>query len=546
MNDRGLAAASDLGNGMTPERYDVVIIGYGPTGLTAASLLARRGHSVCVFERWPSLYGQPRMATIDGESARIIQAACDVDVALRNSVERTQYVLANEAGQVLVDHAWGGIHVCGFPNRISLHQPDMEDSIDARARQYGADVNQGWEFQSLEQSEDLVRVTVRERTADEVGDVTLQGKRMVAARYLIGADGARSAVRAALGIEREEWPFRSAWWSIDAKRKRLLPDFWGLSPDGRVAVNFCAPEGRAHSVIPLGVNVVRFNFEVDPDADHRWRFNSDQAYRQLRSVYGVGEEDVEVYRQAIYPFEGKLAKTWRIGRVFLAGDAAHVMTPFLGQGGCSGLRDAINLAWKFDLVLTGKSKPALLDTYERERLPHARHYVGGSDKLAAMAFTADPKAAAERDQLYISGRAPPAPPEPVLGEGVLHRNVRGEIEAPVGHVSPQGIVQLGSKTGRMDDLFDWGFQLIAWGDEPLRHVTDSQHAFLGRIGCAVVGLAKGHAGNLAIDVTGAYRRFLDQYGAIAILARPDFVIFGIARTPSEVPTMVDDLQRQLA
>ena len=119
---------------MSHSPYDIAISGYGPTGLAAASLLAQRGHSVCVFERWPTLYGQPRIATIDGESARIIQAAGDAEFAFRNSAPRPRYLLANGEGKLLVDFDWSGDHVCGHPYRISLHQPDIEDAMDARAR----------------------------------------------------------------------------------------------------------------------------------------------------------------------------------------------------------------------------------------------------------------------------------------------------------------------------------------------------------------------------------------------------------------------------
>jgi 3-(3-hydroxy-phenyl)propionate hydroxylase len=331
--------------------YDVVISGYGPTGLAAASLLARRGHRVCVFERWPSLYGLPRMATIDGESARIIQAAADIDQALRNSEPRRRYILANGDGEILIDMNWDTPDVSGFPHRISLHQPDIEDAMDAAARAHGAEINQGWEVVALTQDDARVTVTARERIVRDGAEPAWGRERRVTARYVIGADGARSAGREALGIERESWPFRAAWLSCDMTRKRPLPNFWGLSPDARIAVIFCAPAGRAHSIIPLGRAILRLNFQVDPDAPPADALTRAAAYRYLKSVYGLTEDDVTVYRQAVYPFEGKLARRWREGRVFLAGDAAHVMTPFLGQGGCSALRDAMNLAWKLDLVL---------------------------------------------------------------------------------------------------------------------------------------------------------------------------------------------------
>ncbi|HZP26485.1 MAG TPA: FAD-dependent monooxygenase, partial [Dehalococcoidia bacterium] len=287
---------------MINELYDVALSGYGPTGMAAASLLARRGHRVCVFERWPTLYGLPRMATIDGESARIIQAASDIDAALCNSVARKRYVFANEDGKILIDNDWDKPHVCGFPFRISLHQPDIEDAMDAAARQRGAEINQGWEVCDLDQTGDYARVTARERSSGK--------ERTVRARYVIGADGARSTVRDLLGIQSESWPVRNAWLTFDAKRKRALPNFFGVSPDGRVAAIFCVPGGRAHSIIPLGLNHLRFNFQIDPDTKHDGTLDRQLAYRCIREVYGIGEEDVDIYRQAVYPFEGRLAERW--------------------------------------------------------------------------------------------------------------------------------------------------------------------------------------------------------------------------------------------
>jgi 3-(3-hydroxy-phenyl)propionate hydroxylase len=481
-------------------------------------LLARRGHRVCVFERWPSLYGLPRMATIDGESARILQAASDIEAALRHSVPRKRYLFATEQGEVLIDARWDKEHVCGFPFRISLHQPDIEDAMDAAARRFGAEINQGWEVRSLDQGEGGVTVTARERDSGR--------DRSVRARYLIGADGARSTVRELLGIGRESWPYRNAWLSFDAKRKRPLPNFFGLSPDGQVAAVFCVPGGRTHSIIPLGLQHLRFNFEIDPDTPHDGTLDRGLAYRRLREVYGIGEDDVEVYRQAIYPFEGKLAERWRNRRVFLAGDAAHVMTPFLGQGGCSALRDAINLAWKLDLVLRGMAPDSLLDTYEAERKPHARVYIDGSDKLAAFAF---------------SGRG--APPvlaaEPVVTTGVL----RSSDGAPVGEVGPQGNVSRNGSKGRFDNVAGPGFQLLALGFHPDRHLEEHHLQFLDTIGTARAGF--GTQTGLMRDVDGTYERYFRDHRIVALLMRPDFVIYGVARSADELAALVDGLHISL-
>jgi 3-(3-hydroxy-phenyl)propionate hydroxylase len=452
------------------------------------------------------------MATIDGESARILQAASDIDAALRHSLPRKALLFATEKGKVLIDARWDRQHVCGFPFRISLHQPDIEDAMDAAARANGAEINQGWELGSLDQGEQGVTVTARDRT--------------VRAKYLVAADGARSTVRELLGIRREAWPYRNAWLSFDARRKRALPNFFGLSPDGQVAAVFCVPGGRTHSIIPLGREHLRFNFEIDPDTPHDGTLDRALAYRRLREVYGIGEDDVEVYRQAVYPFEGQLAERWREGRVFLAGDAAHVMTPFLGQGGCSALRDAINLAWKLDLVLRGVAPESLLDTYEAERKPHVRTYIDGSDKLAAFAFSGH-------------GAPPQLAAEPVVATGVL----RSSDGAPVGQVGPQGVVSHNGGKVRFDDVAGPGFQLLGLGFHPDQHLEGRHLQFLEAIGTCRAGF--GTQTGLMRDDDGSYERYFRDHGIVALLMRPDFVVYGVARSADALPNLVDGLRASL-
>jgi 3-(3-hydroxy-phenyl)propionate hydroxylase len=528
------------------EEFDVIVAGYGPTGMAATSLLAQSGHAVCAFERWPTLYGQPRMATIDGETARIIQAASDIESALANSVARPRYLIANQFGQILIDHDWDKNHVCGFPYRISLHQPDIEDAMDNTARLAGAEINQGWEVVSVIQDVDFVSVTAQERSVSASGQVHRGKLRTIRARYLIAADGARSIVRESLGVERESWPFRGAWLTFDATRKRELPNFFGISPNGSVAVIFCAPEGLAHSIIPLGTNHIRFNFQTDPDTPGDGELHLDVALPLLKSVYGITGDDVEVYRQAVYTFEGKLAKTWKIGRIFLAGDAAHVMTPFQGQGGCSGLRDAINLTWKMDLVLKGAASDALLDTYEGERKADVRAYVEGSDSLGAMIFTRDPVAAAERDKRLISGQAANQSEQRAINSGILYRVDDQPPQRPVGYLGPQGVVRSSGGEGRFDEIVGAGFQLIGWQVDPAEFLTADQLEFLHSIGAVICGVTDEEADNkFVIDVEGVYKGFCSNFGISGMIQRPDFVIFGVIRDPQEFSSLVDDLRRQL-
>lgn len=496
-----------------------------------------------MFERWPSLYGQPRIATIDGESARILQAACDVDKALGNSTARERYLLCNGRGDILVDHDWGQEDPSGFPYRISVHQPDIEDALDAAVRSAGAIVRQGWEVVGLTQVAGVVEVVARP-TPD--GDDHAGEAVTTTARYLIGADGARSTTRTLLGIERESWPFRNAWFTVDVRRLRQLPDFHGVSPDGRIAAIFGVPEGKSHSVIPLGRDVLRFTFEVDPDTDRSILEPQNVAYRFLREVYGLGTDDVEVFRQALHVFEGKLADRWRAGNVILAGDAAHSMTPFMGQGGCSGFRDAVNLSWKLDLVLKGLAPETLLDSYEEERKPHTRTYVEGSDRLGAMIFTRDPIAAAERDRRYLEGDPPPPPAIPRIETGIVHRGATGIPAPPVGTVGPQGRIRWQGREGFFDSLFGWGFQVLFLGQSPDAFLRQDQRASLASLRAVTAGIVAEASGSLVQDLDGVYARFLARHAARGVILRPDFVIHSIAASEAEMMQRVDVLLGQIA
>lgn len=533
---------------MDNQDFDVVISGYGPTGQAAAALLGRLGHRVCVFERWPSLYGLPRLCTLDGETARILQAAADIDYALRDSNPCRRYVLVDEKDRILIDIDWSADHICGYPLRISMHQPDIEDAMDGAARERGAEINQGWEVVDFKQDDDAVTVIARQRVRRDGDRWEFGDERLVTARYLIGADGARSATRTSMGVEMEDCGFASAWLSVDALRKRRLPTIQQHSEDIRIPVVTMAPEGRARAVIPIGSTRLRFEFWVDPSSDHQEKLNPEVGYEAIERFYGLTRDDVDVYRTVVYPFTSRLAPTWRDRRVFLAGDAAHLMTPFLGQGACSGMRDAINLSWKMDLVLRDLSDEALLDTYEEERKPHVRQHVIGSSELGQVSLELDPAKAAARDEVLLRGEGPPPPPDPVLTAGVLHRDANGDVTLPVGDLGPQAAVEYDGRSGRFDDVVGWGFQVIGHEYDPNEDLSDDQRQFLAKVHGVAVGVTSdaGRVGpGLAFDPEGAYGRYFDQNALAGVILRPDFTAFGAAKSREELPGLVDDLRAQL-
>jgi 3-(3-hydroxy-phenyl)propionate hydroxylase len=515
--------------------FDVVVSGYGPAGQAAASLLARLGHRVGVFERFPTLYGLPRLCTIDGESARIVQASGDVEHAFRESSWCRRYDLLDGDQNLMMTVDWSDLHMCGYPGRISFFQPDVEDAIDATARARGVEVIQGMEVVKIEQDADGVRVTGRERDLGygKAGG----GERTVRTRYLIGADGARSFTRESLGITRQDFGFRDAFLSIDCERLRELPRNF------ENAYSISAP-GRTIAFIPIGRNRMRFEFLVNPDDDHTQLLVPEIGYDFLHQAYGLSREDVRIYRQVIYPFEGKLADEWRRGRVFLMGDAAHLMPPFLGQGACSAFRDAANLAWKLDLVLKGVSDEHLLDTYELERSPHAGSLVQGSVIVGQIACERDPEKAAQRDAMFRSGDVPP-PEHPKLLDGVLQHDQAGELLAPAAELMEQGIGRYRGQTGRFDDLVGWGFQLIAWESDPLQPLDDSQRAFLEAIGCYSIMATQNPKADGWLDLDRTYESWFVDHDVRAVLVRPDFSVFGGVWMLDDLPALVDDLRKQL-
>jgi 3-(3-hydroxy-phenyl)propionate hydroxylase len=296
-------------------------------------------------------------------------------------------------------------------------------------------------------------------------------------------------------------------------------------------------------VIPIGQNRMRFEFLVNPDDDNTELLTPDVGYHFLKTAWGITQDDVEIYRQVIYPFEAKVAYDWRDGRVLLAGDAAHLMPPFAGQGACSGMRDANNLAWKLDLVLRGLAPIEVLDTYTTERRPHVRFITIGAVEVGKVACTRDEDVAAKRDAyLKSGGELPPPLAVPPMDAGILHRGAGGEVESPAGLLIPQGTVKVDGRPGRFDDVVGWGFQLVARGGDPLAVLGDEQRELLRELGCVVATIGPGGS---IVDVGDEYGDFFEEHGVDAVLARPDFTVFGGVRSLDDLPALIDDLRDQL-
>ena len=253
-------------------------------------------------------------------------------------------------------------------------------------------------------------------------------------------------------------------------------------------------------------------------------------------------DDGALTRSAVYEFRSMLAERMRVGRVLLAGDAAHLTPPFLGQGLCAGLRDAANLAWKLDLVLRGLAPDSLLDTIEAERQPQTEWVIRFAVELGQgplRARSARPRPTATRRcgprtrRRRSSSRRWPT--------GVIHRRRRRIAGSARGRPQPPGRRRGRRREGLFDDVVGRGWALIAAEGDPLDELGEADREVLRALDVTVASLARPCS-----DVDGRLTQWLRGHGAHAVLVRPDFYVFGSAASPEDLPALVGDLRAQLA
>ena len=520
-------------------KFDVIVVGYGPTGLILASLLGQRGHQVAVVERWPDLYGKPRLTHIDGETARLISLAADGEQALREAWSTPHYNWTNGKGQLLIDVAAGNTRKMIWDDHISVHQPHIEEAIHERIMSLpNVSLFRGCTATAIEQDACGVALSCQPWRKGEESSEPARGQMQLTARYLVGADGSKSFVRQCIGVERTDFGFNERWLCVDTEPLRPLPSKFNDN-----AQQICDPR-RGYMFMPIGRKRQRFEFALLHSETTESMQTPDAAYRLLKTYHGLERDDVSLIRTLVYTFECRLAQSWKVGRVILAGDAAHTNPPYLGQGACSGMRDGANLAWKFDLVLRGVAADALLDTYEAERRPHAQKLMLDSRALGLVANTSNPVKAAVRDLLFKL-KLTPKPKFPILTAGVIVHGNDGKPAPNAGTLPPQGRLTVGDRTMRFDEHVGFNFSLVMRPSVAYA-VPPALRRPLEAVGVRLVELAGPGAtsDNRVVDTDGIYGRLLDSLNADAALIRPDFVLFGCAAR-ANVADLANELLERL-
>lgn len=516
---------------MTKTISDVLILGYGPVGKTLATMLGRSGRTVGIYERWPEIYPLPRAVCIDHELYRVLSAIGFGEDLRQVARPAPRYQWFNAEWDELLCIDWTAEAVSGGSEVNFVHQPSLEAAMDRAARaQQTVELNLGWEGVSFEEHADHVALTLKHMATGEM--------RVARGRYLVGADGANSMVRQAAGIGREDRNFEADWLVVDME---LNP---GVTLDIPACGQYCNPV-RPTTIVPGGINEGR--------VCRRWEFMRlpHESRKDLESTEFVWSllnrwvraDQATLIRHAIYTFRGLITDEWRQGRALLAGDAAHLMPPFMGQGMCAGLRDDWNLAWKLDMVLDGKIGPSFLDTYKSERRPHVSQVVDLSIHLGKIICVPDPAEASARDRAFFEGTAPPPPPFPHLTDGLLHRGADNEPLLPAGLLGPHGTIAYHGSEGRWDDLMGLGFALLSLDAEPRQALRDDQLEALDRLGAKIVRLRpfRGFEPDAVVDLDSKYLPFMRANGVRAMITRPDFYVYGGVRTREDLPGLVDSL-----
>ncbi len=510
----GVARPQDVG---LPAEVDVMVVGLGPVGATIATLLGRYGVRTLAIDKLTDIYTAPRAIILDNEGLRVLQLAGLAEDAFDKVAIPYVRMMSPFLGEFARANTLGGLD--GHPKLVAFYQPELELALrDGLSQDECVHVALGATFTGCAELPDGLLANL---------DVGHGRHATVRTRYLIGADGAGSLVRKLIGQQFEGRTYAEDWLIVDACRASRPIDH----------VEFICDHRRPGPHMPAPGERERWEFKLNP-GETRADMESDARIRELLAPWG-SQEQMVIERKAVYRFHARAAEAFSKGRVFLAGDAAHVTPPFVGQGLVSGLRDAANLCWKLAWVIQGRADPKILDSYDQERRPHAKAMI---DMAKLMGKLVMPRNAAvallTHGFMRLAQYVPPLrrkfeeleiKPKNAFATGLF---IKGRAGAKLtrGAVIAQGRVRRADGAIRLsDDILGAGLTLVGFGHDPQPQLDEALLARFIAAGGKVVQIAH-HGQRLHVtpercweDLDSVFLPGVASMGWVAVL-RPDRTI----------------------
>ena len=515
----------------TNKLYDVAIVGFGPAGAVAAGLLGGQGISVFVCDKSHDVYELPRAFALDHEIMRVFQQLGIEDQVLAYTEPFTPSEFFGVDGQLIKRFTTvEPPYPLAYVPSLVFTQPPVERILRAHVRSLATvDIALGCQFTGLTQ--DSKNVTLQ-----------VQGVGEVRARYVLACDGATSTARNAVGIGLQDLGFDQAWLVVD-----VLLNEQGLAKLPKTSVQYCEPERPC-------------TFLIGPKNHRRWEIaiNAGEDPKHLATPEGtwkllsrwIAPADGTLWRQASYRFHALVADRWRIGRVFVAGDAAHQQPPFLGQGMCQGIRDVANLSWKLAAVLRGEAGEGLLNSFGTERKTHVTELTQRIKAIGQLIGERDVGKARDRDAQLLAQcqgvvkSVPRQDVQPALQGGVLS----AAPHAARGTLFPQPWVVQGTSTRRLDAITGTGWRLVY-------RSSTSPCALLGPIEVAreparqlqlrVVPVGDAAQPGAITEADDVVNQWFQRHQCEAALVRPDHYVYGIATTTADVAALLHEAATQV-
>ena len=342
------------------KKYDVVIVGFGPTGGTLANLLALHGFSILVLEKEKSFYPLPRAVHFDDEVMRVFETIGITNTFLKHTIINKGTKFVDKKNRVILD--WPRpreITENGWYPSYRFNQPDLERELRKKLKSYKkVEIKQSSSVKKIKNNKNDVDITFEDINSKKIFEIK--------SKYLIGCDGANSITRSQMKTKMNNLGFTQKWAVIDLilnKDKKNLPDRTIQYSNPTRPATYCRNVGKRR----------RWEFAIKKTEKIEKILSDKYIWNFLKPW--LKKKEARMERKTIYTFQSALARTWKKGRIFLAGDAAHLMPPFMGQGMCAGIRDVSNLAWKISYCLNNKHDDKLLNTYQSERSSNVKEYI---------------------------------------------------------------------------------------------------------------------------------------------------------------------------